>query len=374
MKYVYLLVTSCVLAPSAFAEENWQFSGDVRTGYVGSETRARNGTEISSDSLRMRARLRLSGTLDDEWQFGGRLAARLDTRQENEEFWLRWHTPGATGLSTGQATIDELYLDYGPSGSPWSLRMGRFQASFGLADVMKKSLDQNDSPNFDINWTDGVWLQYRRTEWTAHMIVRHNDRRGPSSVMRPPLNFADDSSRASLFLALESNVTIGPLVQRMVSVTWLPGALRPPGIGEAAAEDYLSLAAKSTVEWNLGSGSTKFRLGAEIGYAPNTPRRLVMASGVGDAEAFSWQTSFNLIDFVPHHNFAVVYGRVADGWLISSDFRPNDSLVEARWVWRPGNAWQFDARIRRREEMDLPISDLPSRRSDDVYVRATWRW
>ncbi|HEX7719316.1 MAG TPA: hypothetical protein VF389_05885, partial [Woeseiaceae bacterium] len=328
----------------------------------------------SSDGLQMRARLRLSGKLDDEWQFGGRLAARLDTRQENEEFWLRWHTPVATGLLPGQATIDELYLDYGPAGSPWSLRMGRFQASFGLADVMKKSLDQNDSPNFDINWTDGAWLKYRRTDWTAHTIVRHNDRRGPSSVMRPPLNFADDSSRVSLFLALESTATIGPLVQRMVSVTWLPGALRPLGIDEAAAEDYFSIAVKSTAEWALGSGDTKFRLGAEIGFAPNTPRRAVMASGVGDAETFSWQTSFNLIDFVPHHNFAVVYGRVADGWLISGDFRPNDSLVEARWVWRPSNAWQFDARVRRREEMDLPAGDIRSRRSDDIYLRATWRW
>src|SRR3546814_3385665 len=39
-----------------------------------------------------------------------------------------------------------------------------------------------------------------------------------------------------------------------------------------------------------------------------------------------------------------VYGRIADGWLLSSDFRPNDDLLELRWVWQAAKAWQLDAR------------------------------
>src|SRR3546814_18434922 len=48
-----------------------------------------------------------------------------------------------------------------------------------------------------------------------------------------------------------------------------------------------------------------------------------------------------------------VYGRIADGWLLSSDFRPNDELLELSWVWQAAKAWQLDARARRSEEVDL---------------------
>ena len=77
---------------------------------------------------------------------------------------------------------------------------------------------------------------------------------------------------------------------------------------------------------------------------------------------------------LPGHNFGIVYGRIADGWLLSSDFRPNDELIEARWVWQATRAWQLDARLRRREEIDLPADAAGPRRDDDLYVRATWRF
>src|SRR3546814_3997224 len=91
---------------------------------------------------------------------------------------------------------------------------------------MKKALDQNDSTNFDITWTDGAWWQWRGNHWTTHVIARHNDRRGPTGALHPPLDFADGASRASLFMAVESHDAIGPLVQRMVTLTWLPSALQ----------------------------------------------------------------------------------------------------------------------------------------------------
>src|SRR5690606_16674295 len=83
----------------------------------------------------------------------------------------------------GQGTIDEAYLEYRPADARWRLRLGRFQAAWGLDDAMKKSLDQNDSSNFDITWTDGAWLQWRPGDaWTAHLVLRHNDRRGPTTT------------------------------------------------------------------------------------------------------------------------------------------------------------------------------------------------
>ena len=65
----------------------------------------------------------------------------------------------------------------------------------------------------------------------------------------------------------------GPLVQRMVTLTWLPSALRPLGVADSAVEDNLAMTAKATAPWPLGETGTQFRLGGELGYAPDTPRR-----------------------------------------------------------------------------------------------------
>lgn len=367
-------VLALALAAAGVQADGWETGGDVRFGYLASETRARSGTTTDTDSGRARARFRVRGELGSGWHAGGRVAARLDTRQDDEEFWLRLYAPGPGGLANGQATLDEAWLEYRPAEAPWSLRLGRFQAQFALDDIMKKSLDQNDSPSFDITWTDGAWWQWHGFDWNTHVILRHNDRRGPTGTLRPPLDFADDGSRVSLFAAIESDTAIGRVVQRMVTLTWLPSALRPGGPADPAVEDYLAVTAKAAAEWPLGEGGTKFRLGGELGYAPDTPRRETMSSGTGDADALSWHASFNFLDVRPGHDLGIVYARAADGWLLSSDFRPNDSLVEVRWVWQPSDAWQIDARVRRREEIDLPAGTPHARREDDLYVRATWRF
>src|SRR5690606_5496021 len=65
----------------AHAGDRWQTSGDIRFGYVSSETRARSGAVSDADSFRARARLRASGELGSGWHASGRVAARLDTDQ-----------------------------------------------------------------------------------------------------------------------------------------------------------------------------------------------------------------------------------------------------------------------------------------------------
>ena len=288
---------------------------------------------------------------------------------------MRTYAPGPSGLEDGQATIDEAYLEYRSAQSPWSLRLGRFQAAFGIDDIMKKSLDQNDSTNFDITWTDGAWLQWKASEdWTTHLVVRHNDRRGPTGALRRPLGFTDTDSRIGVLAVAESKTPLGPLIQRAVTVNWLPSALHPYGAADPRNEDYIAVTTKATAQWPLGQAGTHLRVGGELGYAPNTPRREAVNSGVGNADSLSWQGSLNFMDILPNHDLGIVHGRVADGWLLSSDFRPNDRLTEVRWVWQATPAWQLDARLRRREEIDLPVATSGARRDDDIYVRATLRF
>ena len=117
---------------SVRAGDAWQASGDIRFGYVASDSRTRGGAESDADSLRARARLRLRGDLGGGWHFSGRLAARLDSDQDHDEFWIRTYAPSPAGLYNGQGTIDEVYLEYRPADAPWSLRLGRFQAAWEI--------------------------------------------------------------------------------------------------------------------------------------------------------------------------------------------------------------------------------------------------
>ncbi|MCA1799103.1 MAG: hypothetical protein LC632_06470 [Xanthomonadaceae bacterium] len=367
------LLLALLLSAAPAAAEPVTVSGDIRAGWLSSETRNRAGALSDTDSLRARARVRATyGTGD--WQFAARFAAVLDSRQDDTGFWFQPYAPSPTGLRQGDATLDELYAEYGFRDA-WTLRAGRFQTRFELEGVAPKSLDRNDSPNLDVTWTDGLWLRHSGPAWTAHFVAQHNHHEGPTNVQRQPLWFGEGDARATLFAALEAAEPLGPVVQRVVAVTWAPNALRPLGVANPARADYLAVTFRGAAAWPVGAAGMRILVGAEAGYAPNTPRRVVMGTGTnGDAGGLAWQLSLNLLDFAPNHSLGLVAGRVDDGWLISSDFRPNESLLELRWAWRLHSSWVLHARIRRREELAVPFAPLLPRRTDDAYLRATYRF
>ncbi len=365
MKTLALVVMLFFVTGPVLADDEWSVSGDIRAGYLNAETRARSGVESDAESVRFRLRVALRGEFTPEWQVGARLAGVFDTDQPRTEAWFRGWAPSPGGLAPGQFGLDELYLHWRPDGSAWQLRVGRMQVAFPLQDMMKKSLDYNDSPNFDVTWTDGVWWQHRMRDWTAHVVLHHNPRQGPTRTLRPPLDFTDSDARVGTHFTMVANERSGVLTQRALTVSWMPSALRPLGLGSPEKSDHLAVVAKTVAEWGLGNTGSRFALGSEVGYAFHTPT---------DANGLAWQVSLNVFDFVPAHDIALVYGRVGAGWLISSDFRQNESLVELRWAWRVTPAWAVDARVRRRDEMKLPATALMSRRTDDFYLRTTLRF
>lgn len=376
MKTPFIVLALLTAAAPVAAADNWTWTGDARGGLLGSETRSRAGDTSDTSSWRARVRAGTGAALDDDWSFTARAAARLDTRQDDLSFGIDWAAPSPGGLGLGEVTVDSLFFTYGRDGGPWRVRFGRFQSAFELDGVAKKSLDRNDSPSFDVTWTDGVWFERRGDAWTTHVIVQHNDASGPTNALRSPLAFDEDASRAGAFFGLEANEDTGPFVQRMLGVTWLPGALAPFGPGNAERDDYLALTAKTAAAWDLGGDGLRFMAAGEVGYAFDTPGQTVMGSGSGsgDARALAWQASVNLFNVFPAHNVGIVYARVADGWLISPDFSPNEWTLEARWFWRLNPSLAFDARVRRRAELDIPFATLHPRRTEDFYVRATWRF
>jgi len=368
-----LMVTGLALAgPSAAVEFN--LNGDVRAGFYSLHRDDRDGTEDTTDELRLRVRTGIGAKFNEQWLAQVRFAGRYSTDDRNDlHFEIFNSLPADDGLRRGDSTLDEIYVEYRPD-TAWQVRLGRFQSKAELEGVAKKSLDRNDSPNTDITWTDGVQVKHMSASgWATTAIAQYNDSEGATQVRRAPLDFRDDGSRVSYFVGLENKQKSGSIVQRAVDVTWLPDALHSDGVGAGQVDDYWGLVGRLAGQWPM-RGSTKFMLAGEVGYAPNTPQRSVVGTGTsGDADGLAAQITFNFIDIVPKHSAGLVFGRAGDGWLLSPDFGPNANLVELRYKWAIDKKQTLEARARNREDIHQRVGSLYKREDVDFYVRYTFK-
>jgi len=344
------------------AAPTWTLGGDLRVAFVASEQVNGAGVRTDDQALRSRLRVALSGKPSDTFSVGLRVAGRHGSDQDGSDAYLDWTAPTRTGTALGDTTLDEAWLQWSPAGRRWTLRLGRFQHTAPLATLTGKSIGQNDSPNLDVNWTDGVRLQRTlATGATVTALVRYMDPDGPGSVYRAPLDFSPGGARVAGFLGWESRKALGPLVQRSVGVDLLPEAL-PDGSG---SQGYTQLSTRAVAAWPLGAGGARWLLGGELSYATPSPS--------GDSR-LAWQLEADLESASKRHMAGIVLGRVPAGFLLSSDFRDNDRLAEFRYRWRVHKQWDIAARWRWREQITPPTAGNRPRVDRDMYVNATWKF
>lgn len=364
-----------IAAPAAPPADAWKFSGDLRAGYFGSELIARDGAESDQDAFNARLRLAIEHSLGERWMVGTRVAGRFSSEQDGTDIYLRGYAPTRTGAAFGDVTLDEAYLGYQAPDNGLRLKIGRFQSAFTLTGVASKGLDRSDSPNIEINWTDGVYLDMPVAGgWRGHLIGQYRHREGSGAVAHAPLDFSDGGSRATLFAGLENKQRLGPITQRMVSVTWMPDSLAELGLANPSRQDYTTVDARIAAEWPLREGGPRLVLGGEVGYALETPLGIAAGTGgSGDTGGLAWQVQASVFDFVPKHHIGVVYGRVDAGWLLSPDYRPNDRLAEIAYQWQFLPKTSMEARVRERRELEHPVGTR-ERVDRDVYVRVTHKF
>lgn len=266
------------------------------------------------------------------------------------------------------------YVGYQTPENGLRLRVGRFQTAFSVPGVASKGLDRNDSPNTDVNWTDGVHLELAVANgWRGHVIGQYRHRKGSGGVAYAPLDFSDRDSRGTLFLGLESKEGLGAITQRMLSLTWMPDSLADRGVADPSREHYVTIDARVAAQWPLRSGA-KLVAGAELGYALNTPEHAAIGTGSnGAAGGLAWQLQASVYDFAPKHHIGGAFGRVDAGWLLSPDFRPNDRLAEIRYQWQFLPKTSMELRLRERRELKHPINTR-ERVDHDLYVRLTHKF
>jgi len=378
-KMTFLAAGAFVLgAGPANAQMDTQVIGDVRGGVYVSNTENRDGTETKAEDVRARLRVGLKSHISSQWQGTARIVGHYDDEMDEMGFSLQ-----TTNESRpfGQSTFDMLNVHYMPSKNT-GITVGRMQTKFELTGVAKKSLDRNDSPNVDIDFTDGLHATYAfDSGWKTHLILQRNPDIAKSelkfspNVLRGPLDFTDVSSRVTTFVALENNTRSGAVVQRGLDLTLIPEALLVYGSVTGSRDSYLAVVGRTALSWPLGAGKQQFLLGVEIGYAPNTHMAsAVNLPGTGKVSGYAWQTSLNLLEFAADQSVALVWGEAQAGWLISPDFRENERLLELRHRYVFTKKLSMESRIRQRLELEQLTTSIRKRDAHDLYVRLSYKF
>ena len=380
MKKATYLAAVAVAAISGVMDARGETSviGDVRGGGYVIRTDNRDGTETKEEDLRVRVRAGLESRFNEQWQGTARFAGHY--ADEMTETRFSFHSTNES-RPFGQSTFDMLNVRYAPSKN-LSITAGRMQTKFELDGVAKKSLDRNDSPSTDIDFTDGVHATYGfDSGWKAHLILQHNPNLTKSqlslapNILRGPLDFTDSQSRLTTFVALESKTRNGAFVQRGLDITYIPDALLVTGSASGGREDYVAVVGRTALAWPMGTGKQQFLLGLEAGYAPNTQRAsAVSLTGTGEVKGYAWQTSFNLMEFAPGHSVGLVWGEAQAGWLVSPDFRENERLFEVRHQYVFTKQLSMESRIRQRQELEQLTTAVRKRDDKDLYIRLTYKF
>lgn len=353
--------------------QGWQVNGDLRVGLVRVEKDERDGTSETTESFRGRFRIGGSYNVTDWLNADARIATSCTSDECNPSATLDPSIDTRTSIDEGTITFDEFYLHVFRL-ERFDVALGRLQTKFVTrAGVFAKSLDRNNSNNFNINWTDGVHGTYRfPNESIVHLISEYNDADGPSSVRRGPLDFTDSDSRVSHFLAWESQRRIGPITQRGIDISYLPSALLKDGVQTGPIEDYVGIVARMVTAHEFGSKGRRWNVSAEIGYAPETPSRAaVNLAGDGDADGLAWAVTASIMELWPKHSIGINYGRAGAGWLLSPQYRDNEQLAEIRYMWRKRSGLAIEARLRWREELEQQVIQMQPRDEIDFFARFT---
>jgi len=347
--------------------------GDLRLGYVFAGDDFQGSVSGDTSHLRSRWRLRSVWGISERFRAVGRVSGICSTTECDPEFILQPDIPTQVGLSDGQITIDSLFFQWFRS-EKFNVAIGRMETKFvARGGVYAKSLDRNDSNNLRINWTDGIHATYKaQNGWNSNVILQYNSADGPSNIRRSPLDFSDNGSRVSTFVAFENVQPERRLVQRALDISYMPSSLRKNGVNGPAV-DYWALVARAAARWPVRSEGLRLRFSSEVGYAPETPTKLASGiAGSGDASGLAWNVTASIIDFLPNHSIGVNYAETEAGWLISPQYADNERLLEIRYMWRPTERLTLDVRGRWRDELRQRLIEDPDRDRFDFYARFTW--
>jgi hypothetical protein len=358
----------------------WSFFGDIRGLGTAFKVDDRDGATGEDTDLLIRARFGGNWAFAQDFRLVGRLAASCTSESCKPDNLVDGESQGST---ENTLEFDEAFIHWYQS-ERFDVALGRMQTKFiTKGGVFAKSLDRNDSNNTRITWTDGAHATLNHENgWVSHLIVQYNPEEGPAQVLRDPLDFTSDETRASAFVSLINEQPVRFLTQRAIDITYFPSALLKDGfVDDSRRKDYWGIVARFAGRYPRRSTGRRIRFSGELGYAPETPTESAVnlagaddESSGDDTSGFAAAVTLSLIDFVPKHSIGLNLAHTEAGWLLSPQYNKNERLIELRYVWVATNSLTVDARIRGRQELNR-LNDAAQRRSElDAFVRFTWRF
>jgi hypothetical protein len=359
---------------TAEEKRGFKVAGDLRPIIDYFDVDGRDGSSSSDGGVGARLRLGADWGIFRNLRLGVRAAGRCFTQDCDPEWVLESATPGPNGLSGGQATLDQAYLHWFRL-QRFNLAVGRLQTRFVLrGGVYAKSLDRNDSNNVNITWTDGLHATFKnRGGWMSSFVLQRNAANGTGSIRHSPLNFDDGRARNTYFVGFEKMSSERPVAQLAFDASYLPGSLLENGNPEGRRADYWGLVGRLALRWPQRSDGIRLRVGTEVGYAPEAPTAEAVGLD-GDVNQLAWNVVASLMDFKPDHSIGLNYSRTGAAWLLSPQYRPNESLFEIRYQWWPRRWPLLEARVRWREDLEQLTDRARKRRMFDFYLRVTWEF
>jgi hypothetical protein len=349
-------------------------SGDFRPliNYLDRTNRA--DEDLTETTAQARIRLKGAARLSDLIGVGARIAGRCSSDDCDLEWVNDRSTPQQSGLQQGQFTFDEAYVHFFQT-DRFDLTVGRQQTRMVLrGGVFSRSLDRNNSNNTNVTWTDGLHFALRqRRGWDTHVIVDHNAAEGSGSVRRGQLDFTPDSARTSYYVSTENRVPVGAVVQRSISITYLPNALLVDGDIDGRRDSYIGYVGRMAFRWPMRTDGPFFRGGFEVGYAPKAPTP-EGANLVTSVDKVAWNVAASIMNFKPRQNVGLFYSHTGAGWLLSPNFAQNEQSFEIRYQWRPRNRPAIDFRVRWREDLEQQTGAVRKRERLDAFLRLTWQF
>lgn len=348
--------------------------GDLRAGYLFAGDGLRDFGFESDNVFRTRWRIRSTWRFGESLRVVGRVAGLCSTEECSPDFILQPDLPGSNSITDGQITFDELFFHWFRT-DRFDVALGRMQTKFVTrGGVFSKSLDRNDNNNLRVNWTDGLHATYKAGNgWVSHLVLQYNSEDGAGNVRRPPLSFDSDSSRVSYHAAFENVEPKRLLIQRALTLSYLPSSLQQTAGGSVVQDDYAGVVGRLAHRWPQRDEGWRIRSSIEAGYAPTTQTKETAGiTGDGDADGLAWAVTTSLMDFAPGHSIGINYARTEAGWLLSPQYGSNEELIEIRYMWKPTNRITLDVRGRWRDELRTQVDPDPSRDRFDLYARLTW--
>jgi hypothetical protein len=360
---------------SSAQQGNTEISATLRPVFSWQETRTRSGDFDTQSTLNSRFLLSLRHRINEQMVFQIRFANRYSTDRNTMKFVVRDHTPAAGSYEAGISTFDIIQLGWRLD-SDTDVIFGRFQGRFPLAGFIPKGMDRYYAANLSISHTDGLWVRRNLSDrWRADLILGHNGESGSTHAARAPMRFTEPASRVNAFVNLAHRDTRGLWVQREVSLSVYPQSFDRDG----SAQTLAVLTGRGMLRLPKTVAGGEVWYGGELGIIPSAPSSMDASRVANDRPLLetvstAWQVAVYLNNAFARNSFGVLYGQADPHWVISSSFRPNNTMSEFRYRFVFSDRLNFEFRYRLRTDLFRRTGAAFTQRDNDIYARFTWRF